>query len=41
MQTKFDASFELLRCQSGGRGGAMVLFVSRASVGLSVAHNQS
>ncbi len=34
MQTKFDASCELLRCQNGGRGGAMVFFASRASVGL-------
>ncbi len=34
-QTKFNASCELLRCQSGGGGGgAMVLFASRASVGL-------
>ncbi len=34
MQTKFDASCELLRCQSERRGGAMVLFASRAKVGL-------
>ncbi len=34
MQTKFDAGFELLGCQRGRRGGAMVLFASRAKVGL-------
>ncbi len=30
MQTKFDASCELLGCQSERRRGAMVLFASRA-----------